>query len=484
MNPFPTRTRRNFLRTTALATGATALSQASVGGANEKIRIAIVGVGWKGGGHVKVFGGMDDVTLVALCDPDAGRMREGAAQLATLQKPKADLEKDFRKILERKDIDAVVLATPNHWHALQTIWACQAGKDVYVEKPHAHTIWEGRQMIEAANKYGRIVQVGLQARSDAGMESAARWLEEGHLGAIKSIKAFWFRSREGIGKRRTPLKPPASVDYDLWLGPAKDEPLYRDKLHYDWHWDWNTGNGEMGNIGTHVADVARCFLGDPAPAGSVMSFGNRFAWDDAGTTPNVHCAHFDFKVPLTLELNDLVLSPREKRTMAYHRLGTGVVVHCEGGEFRGFGSGKVYDPDGKTIRSFKGSNKVLEHARNFLDAVRSRKTAELHCPIESGHASCTLPLLGGVAWRAGSPMSPRELEEHIAGNQILEETFQRYSEQLKNWAIDFKETPWIVSPQLSYDPGRETFTGAGAEKAIPFLRRPSYREPFVVPEKV
>lgn len=476
--------RRCFLRTVAFATAATALSRAQVSGANGRIRLAVIGNGNKGGHLLEVFGSLDDIDIVAVCDPDSTHMEAAAAKVISSGRPKPDLEKDFRKLLERDDIDAVVIATPNHWHALQTILACQAGKDVYVEKPAAYTIQEGRMMIDASEKHRRIVQVGLQTRSDAGMHEAVAWLGEGHLGKLKSVHGFHFKPREGIGMRKTPLKIPATVDYNLWLGPAQDVPIYRDKLDYDWHWDWNTGNGEMGNIGCHVADIARCFLGDPGAPRGVTTFGNRFMWDDAGLTPNVHVAAFEHHVPTTLEINNLAVQPGNARTMAFHKIGSGIVAIYEGGEFRGFGSGKVYDPAGKQIRSFKSSNPVLDHAKNFIGAVRSRKTSDLNCSITAGHLSCTMALLGGVAWRSGSPLAPDEMKKRFANHPVLGDAYQRDSAQLAAWNNDFAKTPWIASPELIYDPGREIFTGADAAVATPFLKRKKYRSPFSIPAEI
>ncbi len=475
-------TRRNILKYLGIATAVSALSRVQAIGANERIRIAVIGTGSKGGNLIDVFGSLANVSIIAVCDPDSSRMEKAADSIVKRGLPKPDQQKDFRKLLERDDIDAVVIASPNHWHALQTIMACQAGKDVYVEKPASFTIAEGRMMVNATAQHNRIVQVGLQSRSDTGMHEAIRWLGEGHIGALKSIHAFWFRTRESIGKRSSPLKPPATVDYDLWLGPAQDLPIYRNHLHYDWHWDWNTGNGDLANLGTHTADMARCFLGDPGPPTGVTSFGNHFGWDDANMTPNVHVAAFDYKIPLTVEINSLAMEPGKSRQMAYKKIGSGVVASYEGGEFRGFGGGKVYDTDGKQIHAFKSGNPVLEHAKNFIAAVISRRANDLNCPISTGHTSTTICLLGNAAWRSGNPVSQADLKTKCDDHPALGEVLHRYSEQLANWDVDFNKTPWIASPSLDFDPDTEAFVGGHAQSAAPFLQRETYRKPFQLPE--
>ena len=259
-------------------------------------------------------------------------------------------------MLERKDIDAVVLTTPNHWHALQTIWGCQAGKDVYVEKPVCHTVWEGRQMIKAAKKYGRIVQAGFQNRSDIGLNEAFPWIHSGNIGEIRMVRGLCYRNRASIGKIDSPLVPPKTVNYDTWLGPAEHEVLYRPELHYDWHWDFNTGNGDLGNQGPHELDLIRWVLGDPDHPRKIQSIGGRFGWNDAGNTPNMGITTFDWgEIPVLFEVRNLWVRPELNSAPNFKGSRVGVVVTCDGGEFRGGrGGGIVYDNNGKKMKAFKG----------------------------------------------------------------------------------------------------------------------------------
>jgi len=473
--------RRSFLKTGAVAAGAYSFSITSAFAASDVVRIAVVGLRWKGDDLIGPFSRLPNVQIVALCDVDSDILAK-VAKKHEERIGKVDLVEDYRKLLERKDIDAVVLATPNHWHALQTIWACQAGKDVYVEKPHAHSIWEGRKMIEAARKYNRIVQVGLQTSSSQQLPEAVEWIRAGNIGKIKAIHSVFYRDRSSIGKNPEPLKIPSSVNYDLWLGPANDEPIYRDRLHYDWHWDWNTGNGDIANLGTHVADIARKFLGDPPPPKHVTTFGNRFLWKDAGETPNMQVAAYDFEeAPVIVEVNNFTIAPDNRRSPTFRRTRMGEIVICEGGEFRGHGGGKVYDNDGKVLKKFGGGN---PHQKNFIDAVISRKKEDLNCEIERGHASGSLPLLGGIAWRTGTPATVRAIEDKIGHNPWLMDAFDRYNEQATRWGINFEKEPWILGSGLDYDSEKELFTGEGAEAANQYIKRQAYRAPFVVPEVV
>ena len=213
----------------------------------------MIGVGGRGMGSASHFAKIDGVEIGYICDPDQTLVDKGMKRF-----PGAKGSQDLRKVIEDKDIDAVVVSTCNHWHVLASVWACQAGKDVYVEKPISHNIWEGRKLVEAARKYDRIVQGGTQQRSDHLQEAVKAYLDGGDLGAIKYVRCNRYGMRQSIGPKRTsPLEIPKHIDFNLWLGPAKEEPILRDRLHYDWHWVWNTGNGELGNWGPHLLDDLR-----------------------------------------------------------------------------------------------------------------------------------------------------------------------------------------------------------------------------------
>jgi predicted dehydrogenase len=431
---------------------------------------------------IKAFSRIPGVRVVALCDPDEAQTANHAKNF----NPGYAYETytDVRHVLDNPNIDAISIQTCNHWHALIAIWACQAGKDVYVEKPVSHTLWEGRQIVKAANKYKRIVQSGSQNRSDIGLRPMFRWLEEGHLGKVKSVRGLCYRNRQSIGKVDQAIVPPSSCDYNLWLGPAQDQPLYRPQFHYDWHWDYNTGNGGIGNQGPHETDLIRWALGDNGMPSKVMSFGGRFGWNDAGNTPNMMVTAYDFGgIPVFFEVRQLRLKPGMNAVSNYKGIRVGIIIDCEGGSFRGGrGGGWIYDHEGKKMRQFKGDGGGT-HMANFIDCVRSRKAADLRCPIEKGHYGAAMGHLGNISYRVGQEASPEELRSGLSGNDELIDAYERYSAQLGDWNIDFKQTPWTIGPSLEYDNATERFTGALADKANDYLHRQD-RAPFIVPKNV
>ncbi|GAI77422.1 unnamed protein product, partial [marine sediment metagenome] len=234
-----------------------------VRGANDRINVGVVGLGGRGtGAHIPSFENQKGVTVVVVSDPDRERMDGAAKIIESKYNHKVEQYVDMRRMFDRKDIDIIGNATQNYWHGLSTIWACQAGKHVYVEKPMSHYIWEGRQMVNAARKYNRIVQCGTQRRSQSSIAQAIQWIREGNFGNIKYITAFANKPRSSCGRRQTPLPIPDTIDYDLWCGPARKVPIYRDRLQYDCSFDWNTGDGESCNQGVHEVDAARWCLGE------------------------------------------------------------------------------------------------------------------------------------------------------------------------------------------------------------------------------
>jgi predicted dehydrogenase len=444
--------------------------------------MACIGIGKKGKHHLSVFSQMPGVRVVALCDPDEAQIAKHAKDF----NPPYTYETftDVRDVIDHPHIDAVSIATCNHWHSLIAIWACQAGKDVYVEKPVSHTIWEGRQLVKAKNRYGRIVQAGTQNRSDTGLRPMFDWLHAGNIGKIQSVRGLCYRNRQSIGRLDRPLVPPSSCDYNLWLGPAQDQPLYRPQLHYDWHWDFNTGNGGIGNQGPHETDLMRWALGDSGMPSRVMSFGGRFGWNDAGNTPNMMVTAFDFNgIPAFFEVRQLRLKPDVNAVAAYQGTRVGIIVECEGGSFRGGrGGGWIYDPDGKKMKQFEGDGGG-GHMANFIEAVRSRKESDLNCPVEKGHYGAVLGHMGNISYRTGHDAAPDELAAAISGDGELIDAYERYSAHLADWKVDLKETPWILGPTLEYDNAAERFTGALAGDANRGLHRED-RAPFIVPEKI
>ncbi len=472
-------TRRNFIKGSLAAGLSMSLPHARVRGANDDIRVGVVGIRNQGSNHIKWFRQIQGVRVVAICDPDRSfldrekkKFQERSETVATYI--------DYRKLLEDKNIDVVVTATPNHWHALVTVWGCQAGKDVYVEKPVSHDIWEGRQMVKAARKYNRIVQSGTQRRSDAGLKEAIEYVRQGNLGKIKLIRGICYVRRGSIGKVDGPQPVPESVDYDLWCGPAPKTPLMRKNLHYDWHWVWPTGNGDFGNNGIHFIDICRWIADQNQLPPRVISLGGRFGYIDDGETPNTELIYYDYQpTPILFELRGLPHSQGDSAMDHYRGIRIGVVVECEGGYFCG---GWAYDKNGKKIKQFPldgGGG----HKANFIKAVRSRKRSDLTADVLEGHLSSALCHMGNISYRVGKKANREQIIESIKGNSYFEEAFDRLQGHLLVNHVNLQETPRILGPYLQMDPARETFTGDFADQANSHLKR-TYRHPFVLPDNV
>lgn len=477
--------RRKFLGTSlAGATGASFLpktAKANAVDANGDIRIAFLGVGGRGSSHVSDFQKIKGVRLVAVCDADidhANKIRDKYPDL------KLDAYQDYRKVLERTDVDGVVIATPNHWHTAMTIHACQAGKDVYVEKPATHNIWEGRGLIEAARKYNRIVQTGTQRRSDPGWHEAMAFIKSGQLGKIKLSRGLCYKDRESIGNVTTPQPVPASVDYNLWSGPAQIAPVMREKFHYDWHWFWPYGNGDIGNQGVHQTDVARWALGSMSLPRTVVSVGGRFGYEDDGETPNTQISLFDY--PEGLMVFEVRGLNRDKQSNYYraakgHSAGVriGNVIHCEGGYVM---ENFAYDNEGKKIKKF-GLDGGGNHQENWIKAVRSRNAGELNAAPVEGHLSAAICHLANISHRLGKEVAPEVVSEHFKNNSAGQDAWDRFLEHLTANGVDAKGIKPVFGPVLEIDPQKEVFVGAMAEQANKHLSR-DYRKEFAVTEKV
>ncbi len=470
-------TRRRFLKSTALAGAVswTARSWSQVPGANSDIRIAVVGFGGRGGSHIGAFSGMQGVRLVGLCDVDQNVLDGMVKKLSEKQKFDVKGHRDIRQLLESKDLDAISIATPNHWHSLGVIWAVQSGRDVYVEKPVSHNVWEGRQAVAAARKYGRMVQTGTQCRSSRrGIAEAVKWVQEGNLGKITLARGLCYKRRPSIGKTEGPQPVPDYIDYDLWCGPAEKLPLRRKKLHYDWHWVWNTGNGDLGNQGIHQMDICRWFLGEQELAPKVISLGGRLGYEDDGETANTQIVYQEYaKAPLLFEVRGL-------ETPKYMGAGVGCIIHCEGGYVvvPSYSEAIAYDKDGKELKRWKGSE---DHFANFIAAMKSRKHTDLHADILEGHLSSALCHTGNISYQLGREKSPEEIEAAIRSNHDLTEAAGRMKEHLDANKVDLNTTKATLGMPLTMDGKSERFTNS--EDANKLLTRP-YREPFVVPEKV
>src|SRR5262245_20552522 len=365
-------TRRRFLEESILAAAAAASVPTSVlaaesraVSANDKITVAIIGCGIRGKQHAQELARLPDCEIAYVCDPDRDRAAELAAALAEQKRPR-DIQ-DLRVILEDKSVAAIFIAAPNHWHALAAIWAMQAGKDVYVEKPVSHNISEGRRIVQVARKLNRICQGGTQSRSNGALAEAIKYIHDGKLGEVKLARSIVYGRRESIGGPGQ-YEIPASVDYNLFAGPAPLSPLTRPKFHYDWHWFWNTGNGELGNNNIHSTDVCRWGLGVSGLGRSVISYGGRLGYTDAGETPNTQVVIHDFGG------KTIITETRGLKTDPFNpHFKDGSIFYGTEGIIAG---SSLFDLEGKLVRTFEG--KTESHFANFLKAVRSRKGSDLN----------------------------------------------------------------------------------------------------------
>jgi predicted dehydrogenase len=473
-------TRRKFLTSSLASCAALAIPFSRARGANDDIRVSVVGIGSQGSNHINWFRQIPGVRVVAICDADKSFIDREKKKF-TDRSEKVDTYVDYRKLLEDKNIDAIITAAPNHWHALVTVWACQAGKDVYVEKPVSHNIWEGRKMVEAARKYNRIVQSGTQRRSDEGLHEAIQYIQQGNLGKILFVRGIIYVRRDSIGKVSGPQPIPSSVDYNLWCGPAPMEPLMRKNLHYDWHWVWPTGNGDFGNNGIHYIDICRWVLGKNHLAPKVMSIGGRFGYIDDGRTPNTQIVFLDYQpAPIIFEVRGLPRAKGDSVMDDYRGIRDGLVVQCENGYFAGGDGGWAYDNAGKKIKQFVGSG---GHHANFINAVRSRKTSDLNADILEGHLSSALCHQGNISYRLGKEALPEQIMDVIKGDKEMTDSFERFEQHLLANGADFKSTPRILGPTLTMDTDSERFVGQFSDQANALVTR-NYREPFVVPEQI
>jgi len=476
--------RRSFLKTTALAAataGWSARSWGQVAGANGDVRVAIAGLNGRGKNHLASLGALPGVRVVALCDPDSAVLARAAAALGG----GVGTYTDIRQLLVAPGIDALTIATPNHWHSLMGIWACQAGKDVYVEKPVSHNVWEGRQLVAAAEKYRRVVQAGTQIRSGEGLQEAVAWIRSGALGRITAARGLCYKRRDSIGKTTGPQPVPPSVDYDLWTGPAPLVPPRRNNpkngpVHYDWHWIWAYGNGDVGNQGIHQMDVARWFLGEPGLPRHTLSVGGRVGYEDDGETPNTQVIIHDYATaPLIFEVRGLPAAAGAAVMDRYREVSIGNVIDCEHGRLvtGSYFTAQAYDHDGRLLREFKGADR---HMGNFIDAVRSRRTGDLFSPVGEGHVSSALCHLGNISHQLGRAATEGGLREKIRGDAPLAEAYGRMTEHLAANQVDLGKTPLTLGFPLALEPAAERFTGEGAADANARLTR-TYRAPFTVP---
>ncbi len=472
--------RRQFLnRSLAAGVGASfaiagTKSSGRVLGANDTIRVAIAGLNGRGGSHVGSCLEIPGVEIAYLVDPDTRVFKKRIKQIEEGGKTAPRTVQDVRRALDDKNVDVVSIATPNHWHSLMTIWGCQAGKDVYVEKPCSHNIHEGRIAVDAARKYNRIVQHGTQSRSDKHWALTAEIIRSGKLGKLQVSRALCYKNRASIGIKPN-TEAPAELDYSLWLGPATDHPFNANYVHYNWHWFWDFGNGDIGNQGVHQMDIARWMIPDSSSPGgsatypkSVLSLGGRFGYTDQGETPNTQISVMDYgPVQLIFEVRGLPSKPL---------LGEGVgnIAHLEAGAIVG---GKTFIPKGKTegvplkdlgikaeadVTRGPGGSKQAHYA-NFIEAVRSRKTDDLNADILEGHYSSALCHLANISYRLGRPVPFNEKAKAFGDDKDAYETIDRMEEHLgKDHGLNLDGMTYNLGRKLSFDGATETFAGSPA----------------------
>ena len=384
-------------------------------GANDRIRIAVLGVNSRGRDLLDSVMKQPNITVATLCDPDMNVLRErGAKWFEERHKQKVAIEQDYRKVYENKDIDAVMIATPNHWHALHAIYACQAGKDVYLEKPATHNVSEGRKLIEAAYKYNRIVQHGVQLRSSPAIREAVQHLRDGLIGRVYMSRGLVFRWRVDIGDKGI-SNVPAGLDYDLWCGPAPMVPFTENLVHYNWHWHWNYGNGDVGNQGVHETDLCMWGLDVGLPE-KITSMGGKFMWDDCKEVPEI--------------LTSIYHYPKEKKIIQFE------VRHWCTNREDGTDVGNIFygDKGYLVVKNYNHYESYLGqrrepgptrtergeldlHVANWLDAVRKRDKSIQNGPVESGHLSSALAHLGNISYRLGRQLNFDPISERFIGDE-------------------------------------------------------------------
>jgi len=492
-------TRRDFLKTTAAAGLGVSLgiggtkATGRVIGANDRIRIAVAGINGRGTAHLGIdrhangFPSVKGVEIAAMVDPDSRLFEPRGKRFRDLYGYTPKCYQDLRRVLDDANIDAVSIATPNHWHSLMTIWACQAGKHVYVEKPCSHNVFEGRKAVEAAQRYQRLVQHGSQRRSDQTYANQMAAIHSGKYGKLLVAKGYCCKPRWTIGFKPA-AQPPAGLDFNLWLGPAPKQPYHANLVHYNWHWFWDTGNGDMGNQGVHEMDVARWGIQGATLPRRVWSLGGRWVdepdYKDQGQTPNMLLSVFDFgDVLLVFETRGLVAKktkPSEPRypfppKVANEFYTTEGRINIKQNRFYPRGGGKP-----ETIR-FDGPRVTPGGTfGSFINTLRSGDFARCNVDILQGHLSSALCHLGNISFRLGRSAPFRSKPEQFGRTKQVIDRLDTMRENLEAAGIRLAETTCQIGPMLEFDAAAEKFVGNEAANAM--LTR-AYREPFVVPDE-
>lgn len=492
--------RRRFLGTTLSASAGALVLPAYLRAAspNSKLGVVVVGVGGRGGNHLDAYAGDPRTEVRFIAEVDEKIAANRAASVAKKQGTTPRIVRDLREALESKDVDVLSTATPNHWHALAGVWAMQAGKDCYLEKPISHDIAEGSALVAAAKKYQKMCQVGTQCRSNPAIIEAMAWLQAGGIGEVKLARGLCYKRRASIGpKGDYPI--PAEVDFGLWSGPAPltDPKVTRQRFHYDWHWQRHYGNGDSGNQGPHQTDIARWGLGVDSHPRSVIAYGGRLGYQaerkdanyvDAGDTANTEIAIYDYGDKTMVfetrglsvdnsadeELNKLFRSTRGNKIGVVWYGSNGYLVqvsytHCI-----------AYDKDMNVMKEFKGGG---DHFSNFIDACISRKADTLNSDAWEGHLSAALAHLANISYYLGeknlmSADQARQVISQVKSHDDNVATLDRTLKHLTDNGVDLKKYPISMGPFLQFDPKKEVFP-AHAEATALVSRE--YRAGFVCP---
>jgi len=471
--------------------------------ANEQLGVVICGLNGRGGEHIRGFHADPRTQIRAIVDIDAKVAQSRADRIEKMQGLRPAVFADVREALETDGIDILSCATPNHWHALMGVWAMQAGKDLYLEKPISHNIHEGRALVAAAETYGRIFQTGTQCRSSSGVVPAMQFLADGGIGEVRFARGLCYKRRKSIG----PLGDypiPAGVDFNLWSGPAtyNDPRLTRQRFHYDWHWQRHYGNGDSGNQGPHQTDIARWGLGLDRHPQQILSYGGRLGYKaernnpdyvDAGDTANTQVAIFDYGdktvVFETRGLDCTDSADKEINELFGYTKGNkiGVIFYGSEGYLRqgpDYGTCVAFDKNKRPIREFKATSDIGDdHFGNFIDAVVSRDTSSLNADARCGHLSAAMAHLGNISYYLGQSNEASAEQIAAAVEQIPSRdedvaTLRRTVTHLRDNGVDLSATPMSVGPLLRFDPDAERFLDNESANAL--LTR-QYRSGFEVP---
>jgi predicted dehydrogenase len=483
--------RRQFLGRSLAAAGLGAgfaiggtKSSGRILGANDTIRIGVAGLNGRGGAHVGEFSAMKGVEITYLIDPDTKTYEKHQKTIKGRGGASPKTVQDVRRALDDPNLDAISIAAPNHWHALMTVWGVQAGKDVYVEKPCSHNVHEGRIAVEAARKHNRIVQHGTQSRSSSHWADLAAIAKEGKYGKLLVSRALCYKPRKSIGYEPN-TEAPASLDYNLWLGPAPKQPFNANYVHYNWHWFWDFGNGDIGNQGVHQMDIARWLIPDATLPKSVLCLGGRFGYDDQGQTPNSQIALLDYgDTQLIFEVRGLptggYLGGKVGNIAHFEE---GVVVEARGEGVRFYPKGKV-EGAGEPLAKPANARKRGPgggHFSNFIAGVRSRNTADLNADILEGHYSAALCHLANISYRLGESVPFNAQTKAFGDNKDAYESLARMEEHLTKDGLKLDGLTYRLGRKLTVDAKSESFVGDAQANAL--LTR-EYRKPFAVPDKI